>query len=461
MEAVKNIKTSEDISPTFCILPWIHLSTRPNGHMRLCCTSNASSAGASNDKKWGGEVGILKKSDGFPANFNHTDLKTAWNSPYMKQVRKDMLEGKIPPSCKKCFKEEKSGYQSKRIWENRLWFKRFNMKKLLQQTNKDGQIPDKIYYVDLRLGTKCNLKCIMCSPHDSSLWVTDWNKLYPDIENPSLKELMTWPNKGKVHGASYSWYKDNQHFWNQLLDQISNMKQIYFAGGESTIIPEHYELLETCIKKGYAKNIDLRYNSNAVELPDQLFRLWNHFKSVMFHFSLDSIFEKNDYIRFPSQFSQLETQLKRLDQTPPNVSVTISCAIQILNIYYVPEFIKWKLSCRFKKINKWPKSAGLIDTHFVYHPAHLNVKVLPQNFKNKVTEKFEKFYFWLKKEFNNKEEFISHPYGIKRLKGMCQFMHSEDWSNRLPEFKEYIIKMDRIRKTDFKKVFPEMAELLD
>src|SRR6185312_4216132 len=71
-------------SPTFCILPWIHLSTRPNGHLRLCCTANASSAGATNDKVYGGEVGILKNAKGKPANLNHTDLLTAWNDDYMK-----------------------------------------------------------------------------------------------------------------------------------------------------------------------------------------------------------------------------------------------------------------------------------------------------------------------------------------------------------------------------------------
>jgi len=27
-------------------LPWIHFATRPNGDMRLCCSSNASGAGA-------------------------------------------------------------------------------------------------------------------------------------------------------------------------------------------------------------------------------------------------------------------------------------------------------------------------------------------------------------------------------------------------------------------------------
>ena len=29
-------------SQTFCVLPWIHFATRPNGDMRLCCNSNSS-----------------------------------------------------------------------------------------------------------------------------------------------------------------------------------------------------------------------------------------------------------------------------------------------------------------------------------------------------------------------------------------------------------------------------------
>ena len=461
METVKaSLVNSQEISPTFCILPWIHLSTRPNGHMRLCCTSNASSVGEFNDKKYGGEIGILKNKDGRPANFNHTDLKTAWNSAYMRTIRKQMLKGEVPPSCTKCFKEEKSGYQSKRIWENRLWMDRLDTKRLLDETREDGSIPERIYYVDLRLGSKCNLKCVMCSPHDSSLWVQDWKKLYSKIKNPVLKDSMQWPNQGRMDGASYNWHKNNKAFWNQLLEQIPHMKQIYFAGGESTIISEHYELLEKCVEMGYAKNIELRYNSNGVEMPEHLFHLWNKFKAVIFHFSVDSIHKMNDYIRYPSRFDHIEKQLDRLEKTPDTVRVTLSCAVQALNIYYLPDFIKWKLQKDFKKINAYPKSAGLIDTHLVYHPAHLNLKILPKRFKEKVTEKFEKFYPWLLKHFQDYEDFAEQPYGIQRLKGLCSFMHSEDWSRRMPEFKEYILTLDKIRNTSFTEIFPEMSDLL-
>jgi len=51
---------------------------------------------------------------------------------------------------------------------------------------------------------------------------------------------------------------------------------------------------------------------------------------------------------------------------------------------------------------------------------------------------------------------------VRRLKGMISFMNSGDWSReRMPEFIEYIEKMDAIRDTNFRDVFPEMAPLLD
>ena len=79
-----------------------------------------------------------------------------------------------------------------------------------------------------------------------------------------------------------------------------HMYQLYFAGGESTVIEEHYTLLEEVVKRGYAKQIELRYNSNGVEMPQRLFDLWDEFKRVRFHYSIDAHGKQNDYIRYPS-----------------------------------------------------------------------------------------------------------------------------------------------------------------
>ena len=87
-------------------------------------------------------------------------------------------------------------------------------------------------------------------------------------------------------------------------------------------------------------------------------------------------------------------------------------------------------------------------------------------FKDKTKEKYEAFYPWLEENWQlsgapNKESFMKASYGIDRLKGMIKFMMSEDWSRRMPQFREYITKFDAYRKTDFAKTFPEMAGLLD
>jgi MoaA/NifB/PqqE/SkfB family radical SAM enzyme len=458
-------------SETFCILPWIHLSTRPNGHMRVCCTANASSVGPTNDKVHGGEVGVLKQADGKPANLNVTDFLSAWNNDYMKNNRLQMLAGMEPPSCIKCYKEEREGHRSKRQWETEYWSKRVDIDQLVNDTAEDGSIPPKISYIDMRFGTKCNLACVMCSPHDSSLWIPEWQKIHPQVQNASLKETMQWDNKGSVNGASYNWHKNNPTFWQQLWEQVPHMKQLYFAGGEPLIIEEHYDILEQCIKQGYAKDMEIRYNSNGVEWREDLFELWSHFKLVRFHYSVDAVGDRNEYIRYPSKWSRTVEAFRQLDEeTTDNVEVTIACAVQALNIYYIPEFLKWKLQQNFKKVNMWPFGAGGVNYHFVYHPPHLNVKILPAWFKDEIEAKYEEFIPWWEENWElgvptwhkgkvTKEDWQKASYGVSRLRGMVRFAKSEDWSRRLPEMKEYLELLDRQRGTDFYTTFPEMRDI--
>ena len=150
-------------SPTFCALPWLHLSTRPNGHMRVCCTANASAVAVNPESmdKIKSDAGIVARDDGKPANLATTSLTEAWNNTYMKSIRKMMLNGEQPQSCTKCFKEEEAGHKSKRIWETRKWVKQLGLDDIIGNTQEDGTIDPKIRYIDLRLGSKCQLACVM------------------------------------------------------------------------------------------------------------------------------------------------------------------------------------------------------------------------------------------------------------------------------------------------------------
>lgn len=453
-------KEIQDISgsPSFCILPWIHMATRPNGDMRICCVANASGAEDGNYT-----IGLVKKENGNPANFSKDLPSQAFNNSYMTSVRRTMLKGEIPSSCKKCFQEEVKGIVSKRIWETGTWYQQgIDIKDLIKNTNENGDVPYKLQYLDLRLGHTCNLKCLMCSPHDSSQWVADHKKIYPLFNSALIKKQLSWDKEN----FDNFWY-ENPDFWKEIYDQIPNIKQIYFAGGEPLMIKQHKILLEEIINRNQSNNIELRYNSNGILIDQDIIDIWKKFKKVKFGFSLDAMGEKLHYIRYPTNWDVILKNLKLLDDTPDNIEVTIACAVQILNIKHIPDFIKWKVTQNFKKINLNKTiigeihSGGLISPHLVWIPTWLSLRVLPKKDKEEIVKSFNDLENWLKKNYTTDIDFWeNNAYGWKRWKGILEWMNSEDHTNLLPDFQEYISRMDAIRGTNFKKTFSELSHLL-
>jgi hypothetical protein len=442
-------------SNTFCVLPWIHFATRPNGDMRLCCNSNSSGAGTDH------EIGLVKNESGKPANFGRETPMSAWNNEYMQSVRTTMLDNKIPASCKKCFDEESQGVVSKRMWETGGWVEDgIDIADLVSQT-VDGVVPENLVYLDLRLGHTCNLKCIMCSPHDSSMWVADHKKVFKLFTHSELKSQMRWDQD-----SFNNYWHENPNFWKEMYAQIPNLKQVYFAGGEPLLIKEHKLFLEEIVRQGYADKILVRYNTNGLLIDDDIISLWSKFKKVKVGFSIDAVGEKDHYIRYPSDWNTVVTNLHKLDNTPANIQGSIATAIQILNIKHLPELAKWKIEQNFKKINfenivdGVEAGGGILNMHLLYIPTFLSIRVLPEADKVEVRKLFGEFANWLYANYRQDEDFWKHnPYGWKRWQAVLDFMDGEDHTHLLPAFKEYITTMDATRVTDFKTTFPELVDL--
>lgn len=444
-------------SPTFCILPWIHLATRPNGDMRLCCVTNASGADTGDH-----EIGLVRKEDGHPANFGKDTPMSAWNNEYMRSVRRTMIAGQIPSSCTKCFKEEASGVVSKRIWETKFWHEEGLIPKdFIEATKEDGTIDNKLQYLDLRLGHTCNIKCVMCSPHDSSRWLQDHDALMAKTTSQVVRYQVGF-DKSKFNNV---WF-EKPEFWEEIYDQIPNLKQIYFAGGEPLLIKEHKIFLEEIIRRGYSKNILIRYSSNGLLLDEDIIDLWKHFKTVKFAFSLDAYNERNYYIRYPSNWETVENNLRRLDNTSDNVIVSIATAIQAMNVLHLPEFVKWKVNQHYKKINlammpgEFLMGGGLVNMHLLYIPTFLSAKILPLELKNEVRIRLDELKIWLGNNHTIDPTFwTTNPYGWSRWEAGLKFIECEDLSHLLPDFVEYVKNLDSIRGTNFQQTFPELAGL--
>mgnify|MGYP000476118932 FL=1 len=431
------------MSKTFCPLPWIHLATRPNGDVRVCCTANASGAGKTDNK----EVGLVKQ-DGVNMNLRDHTIEEVWNSEQMRNTRLQMLNGEVPSSCRKCFEEESKGIKSKRNWETEVWNERIDVQEIVDQTHDDGTLPVNIPYFDLRLGNLCNLKCIMCSPHDSSKWVKDWKLQYPKYELIDLKQDQGWDPS-----FDYVWYKKSS-FLDSVKNQAHHIKELYFAGGEPLLIPEHYAILQFMIDEGYAKDCILRYNSNATDISQRLLDMWEYFKEVKFNFSIDSVGEKNDYIRHPSKWDSIVSNMHLLDNTSDHITVNLACAVQLLNVHSLAELAQWKLDQNFKKINRAPYGGGIIGLHLVYLPSYLNVRVLPQDLKDQAADTISKFANSI-----NTHEFINSAYGKMRWLGLVDYMNSEDWSHKLPAAVQYLEICDKTRELNFRNTFKELRNI--
>jgi sulfatase maturation enzyme AslB (radical SAM superfamily) len=429
------------------------MATRPNGDARLCCVANASGA-ATGDHG----VGLVKKENGQSANFGVDTPLSAWNNDYMKDVRLTMLDGKIPASCTKCFEEESNGVASKRIWEAYDWMNNdLDIEKLIDETSDNGAVPPVIRYLDLRLGHTCNLKCVMCSPHDSSRWVQDYESMMAKTKSTIVISQINW-DKNTFNNY---WY-EKPEFWDDIFEQIPHIEQLYFAGGEPLMIKEHKRFLEEIIKRGYNDKITLRYNSNGVLLDENMIEIWTQFKKVKFSVSVDALEERNWYIRYPTDWSDIIRILNRLDNTPDNIQTSIECAVQAINVEHLPDFARWMISQNYKKVNKhylgdYQAGGGIFSMHLLFIPTFLSARILTKEQKDRVRVKFADFKQWLWDNYTQDDHFWKdNPYGWKRWEGILKFIDAEDHSHMIPDFTEYFENLDSIRGTNFNKIFPEL-----
>ena len=156
----KDIGVLVDMSNTYC--PLIHngLATSPTGGYRPCCIF---------DEKW----------------LVRTSLDDYKDSKIYKDILIAESEGKWHPGCNLCETRESHGADSKRLRE-------INNLKDIELRN------DKIYLLDLRLGNKCNMACLSCSPKNSSaIYQEVGETLEANIDLKIPQHFLYWYNKEK------------------------------------------------------------------------------------------------------------------------------------------------------------------------------------------------------------------------------------------------------------------------
>lgn len=337
---------------TICMLPWISIEASPMGTTRPCCMAHDE----------------ITNEDGKKYDLNKTNLEVAYHSKYMQDLRRRFRAGEKPKTCNRCWEEEDAGRDSKRIHSQ------VRLKELYQQVDWANDDPDQLWFVDLKLGNICNLKCRICGSWSSSKWAEEELAYMPKDFNKKEHIAYTWLKSG-------AWPRKTETFWENMRALLPNIKYFEFTGGEPWMIQEHFDLLEYAVSTGDSKHIDIHYNTNATQDPLPHAEIWKHFGRVDIAFSIDNVGDRFEYERYGANWTRANEIIDEVHTLQQgygiNITTQLCFTINIQNVYYLDELLAWADT----------KPFGSVYFNMMHSPDHMSIQQMTPSAKELVLGK--------------------------------------------------------------------------
>ena len=383
------------MSKTFCPLLFQHLATHPHGGVTHCCVAdhrNALSSSRDGDRFY---------------NLNRDTVHDTMNSESFKKARLEVLDGKKPKACLRCFAEEAKGMNSKRVEEIKN-YPEYTVEVAREVTDSTGYMKDvQLEFVELRLGNTCNVACRTCNPASSSKWRNDYDKL----QNATTFQLTDYNTM-----EGFRW-PERDGFWEDLLQHCDHVKTFYINGGEPMLIKEHFAFLQRLVDMGKT-DIKLWYNINMTLMNEKVIDLWRKFDNVKISCSIDDLGIRNEYIRYPTNWDTVMKNFLRLKEEDFEIDITQT--VSFMNYSSLGDFY-----------NFFYKEHGTYVYHnMVYDPIILSPAVLPKKMRDDIHKTFENVF---------------EDWRLEQLLSMFSNETNEkNWNDAI----EYTNKLDKIRDQD-------------
>jgi MoaA/NifB/PqqE/SkfB family radical SAM enzyme len=425
---------------SFCAVPFVSTMINTDTTIRYCCMVK-------------GTLNKLKKPDNKTFYTCKDDfIHDSWNSQDMRNIRKAMISGDKIEGCNVCYMQEENGRTSNRQhsineWKWRLGETELNSR-IQQAIDNDGIVYDEPVYLDLRLGNLCNLKCRMCNPWNSSQIFKEHSQI---IENDKEYAEVWRKTFGKfpVNIMDDQPWFDHDIMWDQVISLIPKLKKVYMTGGEPTLIKNNFKFMQSCIDQG-RKDILLFFNTNCTNINKNFLELIKQFDNVSINASMDGVGFVNEYIRAPSDWSQISSNIEALAQLP-NVHLGITPTVQVYNIFNLVEILRWveELSVKYSR-------EIFIDFLINVHPHHLNINILPDHMRQQVLDDLLKY---------KSRHMNSHPMmtgnSLEGVIGLLQQPRSSNYEAELEKFKQYTLSLDKHRNQNLADVDVRLVELIN
>jgi hypothetical protein len=404
----------------FCVLPWVHFHAWPDSRVMPCCVADSNMPVA----KIESDQSIIEM----------------MNSEDYKKIRTAMMNDEPVEACKRCYDLELMGTWTMRQSHNKRRGLDY-VDYIGDVTNDDGSLKEfEMKYMDIRFSNLCNMKCRSCGPACSSQWAQE----FMDQRGEEVfKEY--FPNQKIVVNNN-----EDQTLMLKLKPYLADVTEVYFAGGEIIITPEHYECLDYWIENGLTDQVELNYTTNFSSLKYKknvdLIEYWSKFPNLQVWASLDAHGDLAECIRKGTDWSKIEANIREIKEKVPHVKFQITPTISIWNVFDFPDFFDYMIEKGFIDTSSSPRF------NLATNPWYANIMILPKHVKRRLTELYRVYQEKYKDNIDIYNGFKMIIYNLNV---------GDENKGGILEFKQFNDELDGFRDEKLENIVPELKEVYE
>jgi hypothetical protein len=332
------------------------------------------------------------------------------------------------PECSSCKNMEESGVE---ILKPRL-----NANHLISADSVTGDCVN----LEISFDTKCNAACLSCGSYCSTTWAKFEKKHNLNLSGVVPKVIkLSNSFERKIAEVQYKIkLSDDDTDTSDVLFQklintvpLDKLETIFIMGGEPFYTKSHLKMLRH-LKEVHPdlSKVSIRYQSNGSIYPsDEVLKLWEDYKFIIYGASLDGVGERFNYLRWPLKWHRCGPIVKRLINET-NAQLHVNCTVSPLNILYVDELENWLKdnipADRMRHAGTIVRPNACLGT--------MDLQYTNQKLRDKVFHKY------------------GDDHDISKM-----FSNMKLYDDASPMF-NYIEQMDKIRRTDWRKTFPDIVD---
>ena len=424
------------LKQTFCSSPWFHMRITNSGTYESC--------------RWQSKNGTSRVN--FYNNIQNMSPLTYFQNS-MSSLRKELLDGLAPSMCSDChtmdIHNKISGRQRQllKVGVQEQYFEKTlassTLKEAFDYSNiNQGSTNRNITDWQIDLGNYCNGACVFCDAENSSRLATEFQKL-------GIIDQMPPP----------AWCDDPDLVdqFVQVLIASPTLQYLHFLGGETIITPGFKTILTALVDADLAKNITIGFTTNLTVWADNIVELLKQFQQVNLGMSIETLTQVNDYVRYPSKISLVQTtlnqwvELSKKQDWLMQLRITPTC-LTVHELTTVYEYA-------------WQNNIAVESCNFIDNPKFFRISVLPKK-QRKIAQ--DTLAEWIQsRNSNNKDKIINtrdpnvaKDQIIQDAQSYLNYLESaDDESNRLPDLIAYLKKLESNRKNTILDYLPQYENL--